>query len=74
MKEKEPIVCYSCRKKPLIFKSEDPAVIDKRYGIKCDDPECKVKTAIYGPTKSVAIDNWNLYCRRLVKESMSAYN
>ena len=76
MKEKEPIVlvCYSCRKRPLIFKSEDPAEIDKRYGVKCPDEECKVKTTIYGPTKTVAIDNWNQYCRRLVKDNLSSFN
>lgn len=66
--EKPLSSCYKCQQKPLIFKNDGKSDFEKRYGVHCDDPECRCKRTIYGQTRSIAIDNWNKYMRTLKKE------
>lgn len=74
MEETKPIGCYKCQKKPLIFRNVDGVPMEKRYGVKCEDPECPCTITIYGLTRSMAVANWNNYTRGLKKENISNFN
>lgn len=61
----EAVVCKRCKNAPLVEKCSDPAVISRRYSVKCENSGCNCSKIVYGETKNIAISNWNSYMERV---------
>lgn len=61
----EAVVCKRCKEAPLVEKCSDPAIISRRYSVKCENSGCACTKIVYGETKNIAISNWNSYMERI---------
>lgn len=59
------VKCRRCSQPPKVERGEDPAILEKRYSVKCGNPECKCSKIMYGMTESLAIFEWNSYMDRV---------
>lgn len=71
VEEKVAIICEKCRNKPKIGKNPDTSVPEKRYFVKCSNPECKCKNVIYGFTRNMAVEKWNSFSKRMRNDPLN---
>lgn len=59
------LVCRRCNQEAEVVRNQDPSKIEKRYSVKCSNPDCKCNKIVYGMTESMAISEWNSYMDRV---------